>query len=546
MKNILLINPPVSIYKNKTAFVPLALLVMGTCLKQLRQQGAPIAWSVLDLDLLIKKGQLPDEESFFALAGQLILEREPDMLMFTVHGPNHILVLKLAEQIKRKRSCLIVVGGVGPSLKSREALERSPQIDIIVKGEAEPVLPGLVTALTGNGDLGGVPSLVYRQNGVVCENPRQHLPLEHPIPAPDYSLIRLAEYIEHNRTHPYVDPGFVLIESGRGCSYGCSFCAPSKMWQRRVRYRPIPEIIEEMHWLADQGGTFSFFTQDNLDRRFLQELSTQLLSRQRRIAWGCYSRLDKLPPESAQLLAQAGCKIIFTGLETTSPSAQKQIRKQIDADATYEKLLEFNRHGIRFIGSFIAGFDGETPEELEHTMRFAIECAAGQSLDELARVVQATALENLPQSPANICVIHPYLHMVGTDSFEEVIDQLYISRYSVHPDCYGSYLFRYENFKEDWSFLGTNPYLSHLPEERAGYYCSTLRLFNFLNSRPHYFALLMQNQALGPLALLHRMADSLGPELVLEATLERFEQGCRDYVKDHLGFVPTWTVKKGQ
>lgn len=73
MKNILLINPPVSIYKNKTAFVPLALLVMGTCLKQLRQQGAPIAWSVLDLDLLIKKGQLPDEESFFALAGQLIL-----------------------------------------------------------------------------------------------------------------------------------------------------------------------------------------------------------------------------------------------------------------------------------------------------------------------------------------------------------------------------------------------------------------------------------------------------------------------------------------
>mgnify|MGYP004701713719 CR=1 FL=1 len=546
MKKALLINVPVSIYKNKTAFVPLALLVMGTCLKHLREKGADIACSLLDLDLMIKKGLLPDDESFFALAGQLIVDREPDLLLFTVHGPNHILVLKLAERIKRQWDCLIVAGGVGPSLKAKEALERCQDIDIIVKGEGEPALEGLVAAVLGTGRLADVPSIVYRENGRVLENPRQHLPMDQPIPAPDYSLIRLADYLEHNKTNPYVHPGFVLIESGRGCVYGCSFCAPAKMWERKVRYRPVPEIIEEMHFLADQGGNFSFFTQDNLDPDFLRELSEALVLRHSNIPWGCYSRLDRLPVEMADLLAKAGCKIIFTGLETTSPSAQKQIRKVIDAEATFEKLQLFNKNGIRFIGSFIAGFGGETPEELEHTMRFAIECAAGQGFDQLKEAVAATTPETLPQAPDNICVIHPYLHMVGTDSFEEMFDQLYISKYSVHPDCYGSYLFRYENFKDDWSFLGTNPYISHLPEQEAGYYCSILRLFNFMNSRPYYFALLMQKQKVGPLELLHRMSDQLGEALVLEATIDRFEERCRDYVKERLGFVPQWTVKKGQ
>jgi hypothetical protein len=38
----------------------------------------------------------------------------------------------------------------------------------------------------------------------------------------------------------------------------------------------------------------------------------------------------------------------------------------------------------------------------------------------------------------------------------------------------------------------------------------------------------------------------LGEEFVLTAKIEEFEAKCRDYVSDHLEFVPDWTVKKGQ
>jgi len=546
MKNILLINPPVSIYLNKTAFAPLPLLVLGTCLKKIRHEGHVFSHELLDLDLRCKQGALPDDASFYDLAVDLVMEKNPDILFFTVHGPNHIIVLNLAERIKKRRKCLVIVGGVGPTLQAKEAMEKCAQIDIIVKGEGEPVLEHLVPAVLNGGDFAKVPSIVYREDGKVYETPRGYLDPKQPIPRPDYSLLRLAEYLHHNQTNPYIHPGFVLIESGRGCHYGCSFCAPAKMWERKVRYRPIAEIIDEMKFLAAQGGNFSFFTQDNLDKHFLGELSEALLKENNKISWGCYSRLDQLPEENAQLLADAGCSIIFTGLETTDADTQKKINKVINTENVFDKLKAYNAYGIRFIGSFIGGFPDESETELESTMLFALECAAGCRFADLSRHLERTRPEDLPQKAENICVIHPLHYMPGTDSFESNRDSIRLSEHSFHPDCHGSYLFGYDQYKDDWSLLGTNPYLNHLPEEKVRYYCTMLRLFNFMNSRPYFFALLMNTLGMRPLKLLKSMVAHLGEKFVLSSTVPVFEAKVREYAGEHLEFVPQWTVKKGQ
>jgi radical SAM superfamily enzyme YgiQ (UPF0313 family) len=546
MKNILLINPPVSIYQNRTAFIPLPLLILGTCLKRIRQEGTDFLYEVIDLDLMLKQGFFSDDSSFYKESSDLILKKNPDILLFTVHGLNHIAVLNLAERIKKKRPCLIVAGGVGPTLKAKEALTRCANIDIIVKGEGEPVLKHLIPAAINNGDYAGVPSIVYRKDGQVIENPRSYLDKNEPIPVPDYSLVRIEDYIIHNQTNPYIHPGFVLIESGRGCPNRCTFCAPAKMWAGNVRYRPVAEIIDEMKFLAEKGGTFSFFTQDNLEENFLSQLSESLIKENTDISWGCYSRLDRLSDNMAGLLSKAGCELIFTGFETPNLAAQKKIRKVINSISVFEKLKTFNDNGIRLIGSFIAGFSDETEVELDNTMRFAIECAVGQKIEKLNQFIAKTDQSKLPQTPNNICVIHPLFYMPGTDSFNEEKDKLHISKYSLHPDCYGSFLFGYNEFKDDWSFLGSNPYLNHLPEKKVRYYCSILRLFNFLNSRPYYFALLMFIRKQEPLAFIKEMVSCLGEEFVLSEKVEIFEAKSRDYVKKYLEFVPEWTVKKGQ
>jgi radical SAM superfamily enzyme YgiQ (UPF0313 family) len=546
MKNILLVNPPVSIYLNKTAFIPLPLLVLGSCLKKIRQEGIDFSYEVIDLDLMLKQGYFRDDNSFYDKAVDLILEKHPDILFFTVHGLNHIVVLNLSARIKNTRPCFIVVGGVGPTLKAREALNRCEHIDVIVKGEGEPVLKRLIHEIFNHRDFSKVPSIVYRKDGYIFENRRCYLDKNEPIPSPDYSLVHIEDYIIHNKKNPYIHPGFVLIESGRGCPNHCSFCAPAKMWEGNVRYRPIAEIIDEMKFLAEKGGNFSFFTQDNLEEKFLVTLSGALIKEKINISWGCYARLDRLADHIADLLSKAGCKLIFTGFETPNISAQKKIRKVINSTSIFEKLKNFNRHGIRLIGSFIAGFSDETEAELEKTMHFAIECAVSQKYEDLEQFIAETDQDNLPQNPNNICVIHPLYYMPGTDSFDEEKEQLHMSKYSLHSDCYGSYLFSYNEFKDDWSFLGNNPYINHLSEDRVRYYCSILRVFNLLNNRPYYFALLLFILKMKPLAFIKNMLNHLGEELVLSEKVEIFEARSIDYIKQYLEFVPEWTVKKGQ
>lgn len=179
-------------------------------------------------------------------------------------------------------------------------------------------------------------------------------------------------------------------------------------------------------------------------------------------------------------------------------------------------------------------------------MRFAIECAAGQRLEELNQFINETDQDKLPRDPNNICLIHPLFYMPGTDSFNEEKDKLHISEYSLHSDCYGSFLFSYDEFKDDWSFLGSNPYINHLPEDKVRYYCSVLRIFNFLNSRPYYFALLMMILKHDPLSLIKDMVAHLGEKFVLSEKIESFETKSREYIQQYLEFVPEWTVKKGQ
>lgn len=547
MKKILLINPPVSIYINKTAFIPLPLLVLGTCLNNIQKNSTDFSHEVVDLDFMLKKGVFSDDSSFYEKAGDLILGHQPDVVLFTVHCLNHIILLKLSAIIKQERpACVIIVGGVGPTLTAKEALGNCADIDIIVKGEAEPVLKHLIPAALNNKVYTNVPSIAYRQNGRVLDNPRTYLSMDEPIPSPDFSLVPVEDYIAHNQTHPYIHPGFVLIESGRGCPNRCTFCAPAKMWESRVRYRPVQEIISEMTFLAQKGGNFSFFTQDNLEEHFLRELSEALVKDNASISWGCYSRLDRLSENVAALLAKAGCRMIFTGFETPNRSAQKAIRKVLNTSAAFQKLQHFNTCGISFIGSFIAGFTDETEEDLNRTMNFAIACATGRTTEQLDDIFSKTDLDKLPQKGTNICSIHPLAHMPGTDSFERERDHLHISRYSLHPDCYGSHLFGYDEFKDDLSYLGGNPYLNHLPEDQVRYYCSILRLFNFLNSRPYYFALFLSEMKLSPVACMQKMVADLGEEFVLTAKIDLFEDKSRAYVLKHLPYAPEWTVKKGQ
>ncbi len=242
-------------------------MIIGSILRKIKDKGSNIDFDLVDLDFIFKQGHLNDFPNFHEDAARFLLKQPTvDSFFITVHGFNISIVLKIAKVLKEmKPECFIAIGGNAVTISARDIIENFPYVDIAIKGEAEPTLPLLIPTLLSDKDFSKVPSVVYRVNNTVRESSMAYIEDGDAISSPDYTLVYLGKYLEHNKKLPYIVSGFALVESGRGCAHNCVFCAPAKVWGRHVKYRPLDKIIEEMRFLAYQGFNFSFFTQDNLD-----------------------------------------------------------------------------------------------------------------------------------------------------------------------------------------------------------------------------------------------------------------------------------------
>ncbi len=543
MYKISLVNAPCSVHSPRTSFVPLPLLVLGSSLREIKEKGYNIDFDLIDLDLIFKQGHLNDSPDFHEVAaGFLLKQSDADSFFITAHGTNIGTILKIVQALKkRKPLCFIALGGTAVTLSARDIIENFPYVDLAINGEAEPVLPLLIPALLSNGDLSQVPSSVYRKNGVLKENPKVYIKDGYAIPSPDYSLVNLEEYLEHNKKNPYIVPGFALVEPGRGCAHNCVFCAPAKVWGRHVKYRPLDKIIDEMRFLAQQGFNFTFFTQDNLDLKFLKKLCQKLIEEKVGIPWGCYSRLKDLPDELAPQLAQAGCRLIFVGFETPNQETQKFIRKTIDREKSIAKAARYNSLGIQLIGSFIGGFPGESEEALNNTLTFALECSVAKPFDELKKFVHEKDSKEFPLVPANFSMVHPLGFMPGTDFDKGIHQEIRISKYSVHDDTIGTHIFALDDFMRKYYHVILNPYVTFLKEEKVVYYYSILRLFNFLVFRPYFFTLILEFQQSNIIKFLVLIVEKLGREFVLTACKTEFNTKASALLNSYLKKPITWS-----
>ena len=170
----------------------------------------------------------------------------------------------------------------------------------------------------------------------------------------------------HNRVRM---PG---IEASRGCPFSCNFCVLTG-WEK-YRYRPIEDVINEIkfkvHWNEHYFGLLKdsfMFLDNNLggSPAYLRELCTALIPLKK--IWGCALTFNVLrSEETIKLMAQAGCRYIYTGLESLSAeslqSMNKRQNKVSEVDAIVRKCFA---NGILLSFGLIVGSDGDTNEYLE-------------------------------------------------------------------------------------------------------------------------------------------------------------------------------------
>ena len=164
-----------------------------------------------------------------------------------------------------------------------------------------------------------------------------------------------------------------VTQAGRGCPLGCEFCTVTQMYGKKFRTRPVEHIVEEIKRFNSKR---LFFVDDNifLSKPYAYELCEALIPLN--VRWAGQGSLELIcrDDELLRLAARSGCVSLFVGIESVEQETLNAHHKQFNKVQNFrDNLRKMNRAGILVVGSFIFGFEQDTPESFDKILDFAIE-----------------------------------------------------------------------------------------------------------------------------------------------------------------------------
>ncbi len=169
----------------------------------------------------------------------------------------------------------------------------------------------------------------------------------------------------------------VPIETGRGCPYGCEFCTVTGFFGDSIRFRTNESVVEELLRLkarakAEKGQIAVFFIDDNLaiNKKRLKGLLRDIIAAEAQLPWVAQISANLLgDDELVDLIAEAGGRWIFIGMESIDPANMADVNKTFSKPANYRAILDgLRRRNIFAITSFIFGMDNDTVGVAEMTV----------------------------------------------------------------------------------------------------------------------------------------------------------------------------------
>ena len=297
------------------------------------------------LALYVLQGLTPPEHEVVIVeeeAEYLDLDQECDLVGISCMTSNAPRAYQLCREFK-KRGKTVVLGGVHPSILPEEALQYA---DSIVIGEAEGVWETLLND--------------FRENKL---QERYHDPL------PD-----LKKYVPKDFSRIIKRRLFHLIPimTTRGCPYNCDFCCVTNLFGKKIRHVPIENTVRD---IKESGAKNFMFLDDNIigQPKYARALFEAI--KPLNIKWVGQASISLLVKDNElmQLAADSGCKALFIGIESVSEEQAKTMHKAIkEIDQLKEALKKIRKMGILVHASMIFGFDNDTTEIFDDTVKFLI------------------------------------------------------------------------------------------------------------------------------------------------------------------------------
>jgi len=266
-----------------------------------------------------------------------------DLVGISVMTPAAPRAYEIAQQY-RELGVKVVLGGIHPSTLPDEGLQYA---DAVAIGEADELWGRIIHDFKRH----------RLQRKYIAET----------LPDVTNSLARPPSIVDRGR---YIIKNF--IQTGRGCPVNCNFCSVTAFNGAGMRYRAIDDIVREIE-MRRAVSKYFLFADDNLvangerARKFFAAITPL------DIRWGSQVTI-KLGMEDALLkpAVKSGCRVVFIGFESIDQHTLDFCEKKFKVEKYETAIKRLHDHGVFIIGSFIFGFDTDTPDVIKRTLEFAM------------------------------------------------------------------------------------------------------------------------------------------------------------------------------
>lgn len=260
----------------------------------------------------------------------------------------------------RNRGVLVVCGGPAASLNPKVWRGSA---DVLVLGEAEHVWPAFLRDY-----LAGCHRTEYRELGK---------PDLSDSPVPDFSRQArksLRKYL------------IGVVQCSRGCPFDCEFCNVIVYVGRKMRYKPVDRIMQEIEQQARLGYKYIFLADDNFpagrskSKAILRAIRDWNQERRSPVKFFTQLSIDiSKDDEFLELAAEAGLASVFIGIETPNVESLIETKKlQNVRTDLLEGVRRFHEHGILVGSGSIVGFDNDDITVFQKQFDFFTEAGIAQ------------------------------------------------------------------------------------------------------------------------------------------------------------------------
>jgi radical SAM superfamily enzyme YgiQ (UPF0313 family) len=310
------------------------------------------AWTGLSSGLLVIAALTPDQHHIALVdenIEELDFDKEYDMVGISCMTQQAPRAYAIADEF-RKRKRKVVLGGIHPTLLPAEAKEHA---DSVVVGEVEYLWEEVLRDFQSNRlqDFYKAEKLVDMKDS----------------PVPRFDLLDPKKYSR------------LWIQTSRGCSHDCEFCAASKVYGRAFREKSNAQVVREIEYGKSLFNSVHYhFADDNffVNKKTRRQLLEQLASLN--IRWMTQTDISVAEHDDLLSLAyKSGCIFLFIGFESLRGENLRHVDDRQWKHRYLSKYAEYiekiQSYGIGVEGGFIVGFDEDDTSTFDAIANFAIE-----------------------------------------------------------------------------------------------------------------------------------------------------------------------------